>query len=427
MKKLVVLLLIFCTLSVFSSGQKEMAQGPVELIYWTHEDPNRTEIEKRYIAEFQSANANITVQRVTHPSKKISEVILTAFAANEGPDIFNIGIEEEYAYIVNGRVASVDAKATGYSSLSVMKNSYSIGTLDPVTYEGEIYGLPMELTNWCIYVNNRVFKSAGLDATKSYPKTWEEMVEVSEKLAIREGEILKRRGFDFRYPYHLISTVPMVEQLGGKLISDDRKKAFIGDKAWIQFLEFMKAWGPNGKNLGSPTYKNARKLFNQDNNDVAMCLSGLYQAGRIRADNKEFYDSGDWMVVPYPQFKNRVKEVGSNYYGHYYMVNMQSAKGEQEAAWRFVGYMLEHPEEYLEKVGLIQPTKKLMASGTFTKMPYSKVFSDDMEKAHIVHYGENSAKMNDLLKEAVESVMLSGVAPQRALSTLKTKAQELTD
>ena len=60
----------------------------------------------------------------------------------------------------------------------------------------------------------------------------EEMVEISEKITIRDGEIIKRRGFDFRYPYYLVSMVPMAEQLGGKLISDDGKKAIINDKAW---------------------------------------------------------------------------------------------------------------------------------------------------------------------------------------------------
>ncbi len=34
------------------------------------------------------------------------------------------------------------------------------------------------------------------------------------------------------------------------------------------------------------------------------------------------------------------------------------------------------------------------------------VFSGDMEKGHIVYYAENSAKMQELLKEAIESVML---------------------
>jgi multiple sugar transport system substrate-binding protein len=179
--------------------------------------------------------------------------------------------------------------------------------------------------------------------------------------------------------------------------------------------------------LGSPTYTNARKLFNQDNNDVAMCLSGLYQAGRIRADNNEFYESGDWRVVPFPQFEDAVNEVASAYYGHYYMVNAQLPEREQYMSWKLVGHMLSHPEEYLERVGLVQPTKALMSSETFLGTPYADVFASDMEKGHIVYYAEDSAKMQELIKEAVESVMLSGVSPEKALSSLKVKAQELLD
>ena len=45
----------------------------------------------------------------------------------------------------------------------------------------------LELTNWCIFINKKVFRDAGLDPEKDYPKTWEEMVEVSDKLCIRDG------------------------------------------------------------------------------------------------------------------------------------------------------------------------------------------------------------------------------------------------
>lgn len=400
------------------------AQAKMELTYWTHEDPNRTEIENRYISEFEKANPEVTIKRVTNPSKKMAERILTAFAANQGPDVFNLQIEDEYAYIVNRRLAPVDHQAAGYPSTKAIYNAYISKVLDPVTYEGALYGLPLELTNWCVYVNDRVFKSAGLDPDKDYPKTWEDMVTVSEKIAARKGEIIERRGFDFRYPYYLVSMVAMAEQHGGKLISDDGKKAIINDQAWIKFLKFMQDWGPNGKNLGSPTYTNARKLFNKDNNDIAMCLSGLYQAGRIRKDNPEFYNSGEWRVVPYPKFKNAVNDVAGAYYGHYLVVNAQKPKENQKMAWKFIGYMLRHSEEYLSKVGLVQPTVKLMESGTFKAMPYSSVFKNDMERGHVVYYGENSARIQQHIRGAVESVMLSGASPEQALKNLRRKAQE---
>jgi multiple sugar transport system substrate-binding protein len=422
MKKLFTIFLFVLLLSVTANTAANM-----EITFWTHEDPNRTEIEDRYIAEFEQANPGVTIKRVTSGSGQIQELILTAFAANQGPDIFNMSIEDEYAYIVNERLAPLDFQAAGYPSLQAVYDAYIPGVLDPVTYKGQLYGLPLELTNWCIFINKKVFRDAGLDPEKDYPKTWEEMVEVSDKLCIREGEILKRRGFDFRYPYYLVAMVPMVEQLGGQLISDDGKTAIVNDQAWLKFLQFMQEWGPSGRNLGSPTYTNARKLFNMDNNDIAMCHTGLYQIGRINADNPAFYESKEWMVVPFPKFENAVKDVPAAYYGHYYMVNGQKPKENQQMAWKFVAYMLSHPEEYLTKVNIVQPTVELMNSEIYKSMPYSDVFTNDMAKGHIVYYGENSAKIQSLIREAVESVMLAGVSPEDALKTLKRKVQEVLD
>ena len=418
-------LLLFALPLVAGGGQEE--EGPVTITFWTHEDPNRTNLEERYMEEFISTRPDVTIERVTNSSSKMPELLLTAFAANEGPHIFNTQIEDAYAYIVNGRVAAVDPESVGYKSAGGIRDAYVDGVLDAVTMDGDIFGLPLELTNWAPYLNKRVFRSAGLDPEKDYPRTWEDVADVSEKIVLREGQIITRRGFDFRYPYYLVSVVPMVEQLGGKLISDDGKTAIVGDEAWLEFLRFMADWGPSGRNLGSPTYTNARKLFNADNNDMAMAMSGLYQEGRIRADNPEFYESGDWMVIPFPQFRNAVKEVACAYYGHFYMVNSQKSEREQNVSWEFISYMLSHPEEYLTEVGLIQPTKALMSSKTFSDMPYAQVFADDMARGSMVYYGENSAKIQELIKEAIEGVMLSGIEPEKALASLKVKAQEVLD
>jgi multiple sugar transport system substrate-binding protein len=429
MKKCIVILIVLLLLwpGLFAAGEKEADTGPITLTYWTHEDPNRTALEERLIREFETENSNVTIERVTHASSRISELILTAFAANMGPDLFNLPIEDGYAYISNQRVAQINPGSVGYSSITELKNAYVKGVLDPVTMDGKMFGLPLELTNWSIYMNDRVFKDAGLNPNKDYPKTWEEMVNVSEKIVIRDGNIVTRRGFDFRYPYYLVSMVPMVEQLGGELINADGTEVIIGQDAWISFLRFMQGWGPNGKNLGSPTYQNARKLFNHDNNDIAMTLSGLYQQGRIKADNPEFYESGEWRVIPFPVFQNAVQNTAACYYGHYLMVNAQSSSTKQDIAWKFIAYMLQHSEEYLENVGLIQPTKALMNSELYKSMPYSDVFSTDMERAHVVYHAANSAKLQELVKTAVEDVMVGGVTPEKAYATLKAQAQELIE
>jgi len=107
---LVSLLMLAAGAALVVATPQQEAVGQVELIYWTHEDPNRTPLEEKLIAEFQIKNPNVTVVRETSPSGKIREKILTAFAARKAPDIFNIGAEEEWQYIISERVAPVDLR-----------------------------------------------------------------------------------------------------------------------------------------------------------------------------------------------------------------------------------------------------------------------------------------------------------------------------
>ena len=397
----------------------ELKGKNVEISIWTHEDANRAPLEKGYIAEFMAANPTVKVNYVTYPSSKIREIVTTAFAANQGPDIFNLELFDEYPFIANGRVAPVDFKMIGVKNSGDLEDLYLPGMIAPVIEDGKVFGLPLELTNWCLYLNKKIFRDAGLDPDKDWPKTWEDILAVSEKLVVREGQIIKRRGFDFRYPYYLTSVVPMVEQLGGELVSKDGKKVIVGDAAWLKVLAFFRDFGPNGKNLGSPTYTPARNLFDLNKNEVALSLSGLYQEARMKKANQAFYDSKDWMVIPFPQWKDAVRKVPNNYYGHYYMVNAQSSRLQQQAAWSLVAFMLRHGSEYLSKVNIVQPSKELMESAAFKSMPYADVFAKDMAAAHMVYYGASSSKIDAALKQAFESVMLSGVEPAKALEKLR--------
>ncbi len=426
---LATLILVLSSLPLFATGQAEAAAtGPIELILWTHEDAGRKALEERYIAEFTAANPGITVRYVTYPSDKIQDIVQAAFAAGNGPDLFNMEIQKAYPFLAEGFVAPVDLAAAGYRSHREIIDAYMPGMLTPVVMkDNKVYGLPLELTNWCIYLNKKIFIDAGLNPERDYPKTWEEVLSVSEKLVKREGQIITRRGFDFRYGDYLVSWLPMVEQLGGRLVSADGNTAIINDAAWLKALRFMADFGPNGRNLGSPTYTAARRIFDNNNNEVAMHLSGLYQEPRMKSANPAFYNSADWMVIPYPRWQNATAVAPNHYYGHYYMVNSQASRAKQAAAWKLIAYMLSHGEEYLDKVALVQPTRTLFDSAVFKAMPYSNVFASDLAKASVVYYGSNSLLLNNLVKEAVESVMLQNTTPEKALETLRAKAQEALD
>ncbi len=427
MKKALIAMLLVLAIAfpMFAQGAVEEDNSPITLEFWTHEDAARAELEDKWIKEFQEIHPNVTVNVTRQGAEGLRDLVQTAFAANEGPSFFNLPIENEFQYIEAGRVAPCDYKTLGFKDAADLLDHYQDGMIDAVVYDGDVYGLPLELTNWSIYLNKKVFRDAGLDPETDYPKTWEDMVEVSKKIIIRDGDIITRRGFDFRYKYELTYFVPMVEQLGGALTEEE---GCVNRDAWVKALTFMQNWGPQGDNLGSPTLTAPRKLFNKDNNDIAMANTGLYQESRILTDNPTFYNSGEWMVVPYPVFEDAVKDVAGCYYGHFYMVNADKSEREQKMSWELIKYFLlseGHAELYLTNVGLIQPLKTLMNGETYQSMPYSDVFSGDFARSHIVYYGKGAAEIQTLINSAIKSVMLQGTDPAAAYDALQKNVLEV--
>ena len=427
MKKALIAMLLVLAIAfpMFAQGAVEEDNSPITLEFWTHEDAARAELEDKWIKEFQEIHPNVTVNVTRQSAEKLRELVQTAFASGEGPSFFNLPIENEYQYIEAGRVAPCDYKTLGFKDAADLLDHYQDGMIDAVVYDGDVYGLPLELTNWSIFINKNVFRAAGLDAETDYPKTWEDMVEVSSKIVLRDGDIITRRGFDFRYSYELTYFVPMVEQLGGEL---NEKEGCVNRDAWVKALTFMQNWGPQGLNLGNSSLTAARKLFNKNNGDIAMANTGLYQESRILTDNPDFYNSGEWMVVPYPVFEDAVKNVAGCYYGHFYMVNADKSEREQKMAWELIKYFLlteGHAEEYLTNVGLIQPLKTLMNGETYQSMPYSDVFSGDFARSHIVYYGKGAAEIQTLINSAIKSVMLQGTDPAAAYDALQKNVLEV--
>ena len=52
---------------------------------------------------------------------------------------------------------------------------------------------------------------------------------------------------------------------------------------------------------------------------------------------------------------------------------------------------------------------------------------DDLQHAEPVYYGAGSWQINQLIKEAIENVMMNNVSPKDAVAKLKKSAQALLD
>lgn len=396
----------------------------IQLEYWTHEDKRREELEERLIVEFEKENPNIKVNRKTFSSIKMQEVVLTSFEAGKGPSLCTQPIENISALYDRGFISPISFSALSYTSLSDVYDVYQEKALDPVKYNSILYALPMEFSSWALFVNKDILKQEGIEEA-SYPKTLEKLYEQCKSAVRHEDGAIVNRLFDFRYPYYLNFMIPMVNELGGEIAEENGNLILYNEDAWLKVFSFFYSWGPYKDNLGSPTYINARNLFNKEK--IGMCMSSLYQIKRMELENPSFYEGGNWTVIPFPHFEDSVSDLAPCSYLHYFVVNSELSRQETEASWALIGYFLDHEKEYLENVGIVVPKKSLFESDYFKAFPFSDVFLSELEKAPLLEHSLNSNSIFAFLSEAINDLMLSGVSVEKTLENFKIKLSRLND
>jgi multiple sugar transport system substrate-binding protein len=97
------------------------------------------------------------------------------------------------AQYYNSRIlAPIDYDAMGLADEKALTSQYLTG-FDGIRFGGKLYGVPTEVSNYACYLNNTLWKAAGLDPSRDFPTTWEAMPAVAEKLTVRDANGVPRR------------------------------------------------------------------------------------------------------------------------------------------------------------------------------------------------------------------------------------------
>lgn len=136
---------------------------------WRTEDVAKYE---KVIALFNETNPDIQVEFNPTKNTEYNTVLNTALQAGEGPDIFHL---RPYAAGLKLAEAGFVEPITDINGLDQYSEDYlaaSKGT------DGEQYGVPLNISSTQFFYNKKIFTDQGLEV----PTTWDEFIEVNEKL-----------------------------------------------------------------------------------------------------------------------------------------------------------------------------------------------------------------------------------------------------
>jgi multiple sugar transport system substrate-binding protein len=299
--------------------------------------------------------------------------LLTAFAAGSGPDVFNQTVSLVAQYYNAHIIAPIDYAAMGYADETALTGQYSSG-FQGIRFGGKLYGVPTEVSNFACYLNNDIWKEAGLDPAKDFPTAWEAMPAIAEKLTKRDANgVPIRRGFDFDWPsgpVYWLTMNTLMHQLGASLVDENDYKATYDGPAALKATQFLVDWVTKYK-LGGPQYTDTRTDF-LGKNLATDCSFGIWGIPQMH-DAKINYT-----VKPAPRFADSNVDEGYDAYAYYMMVNARSSPAQQKAAWEFVRMFTDHAVDLFKGAGLFVPRQDVTPLASDAD---SVVFLNELKKA----------------------------------------------
>lgn len=391
------------------------------ITFLRHEHPPANALERELIQQFEQENAGIKIDFITVPDVDLFTKFQAMLVAGTPPDVVNFESSYVPAVWQRGQLAPVELSAVGVSSLEELESRYLPNALSGYTFDGQLYALPSELSDYVMWVNTQMMETAGVEV----PKTWEELSAIGQKLMIRDGDQVTQMAIalPLNFPGAQFLVIDaMTRQAGGQLFSEDGKQANLTSEAVMKavttFAGFVQTDKITDPALNGTTAGSDRDLF--QNGVAAMMLTGGSWYRGTLAESKV----GEFAIpAPYPRFEGG-PDVAGDVYGYGLTVNANSARPAD--AWKFVAFLASHGTDYFERAGgLFLGDKATADSSAAAKFPNWDVFQKELPLGHYAPSLFQGNEIADIVGRTIDAIVRSGEDPKMSLEAAQAQVTPL--
>jgi multiple sugar transport system substrate-binding protein len=377
MKKIPLVLVIAVLLlgACAPAAKPATSAAPAEITMMMWGDPAELDVWNQIVADFHTANPNITVKVDVSDWDSYWTKLKTLLAAGTPPDVFAMDAPLYPDYQSRGVLLNLQSYLD--KNPDMLKGVYP-QTLEAYKTPDGMYGLPRDFQTIALFYNKDMFDAAGL----AYPTadwTYDDLRAASKKLTLDkngDGKIDQYGFYADLWDMELIWSEAIWAN-GGDIVNADHTKTLVGEpqarKAWQYFYDMMftdKSW-PNSTTAqeygGDPFLAGA----------AAMTTIGHWAVpGYAETSFK-------WDVAPMPTGPSG-KATSVNSAG--FVVAKDSKQ--PDAAFEFLKYVVSEPAQTrLAELGFAIPVLKSVAeSDAYLKQSTPidhKVFLDSLAFAHM--------------------------------------------
>lgn len=231
-------------------------------VWHAYRGDEKTAFEK-VIANYNASHPGVKVTTLAVPYDAFADKITAAVPRGKGPDVFIYAQDRLGGWIEAGNtVEPIDFYVD-----KTTRDRFLPTTLDAMTYQGTLYGLPLDFKVVALIYNKKLLPTP--------PKTSGELVEYAKKLtAAAAGKFGLAYSYSDFY-YH----AALMNGFGGGVFGPNRQPT-LNSPANIKSLELLMKWVTVDKILpAEPSTALVTSLFNEGK--AAMVFSGPWFLGEI--------------------------------------------------------------------------------------------------------------------------------------------------
>ena len=242
-----------------------LAVAQVELVLWHSYRGGEREALEKVVSNFNAAKKadGLSVKTLAVPHDAYADKITAAVPRGKGPDIFIFAQDRLGGWAENNTIEPID-----FFLDEGTEERFIPSTMDAMTYQGTIYGLPLNFKVVTMIYNKKLLKTP--------PKTTAELVKVGKELT---DTAVGKFGLAYAYSDFYYHSALMNAFGGG--VFDDKRQPTVDQAANVKSLELLMKWYDQEKFLpAEPTTALITNLFNEGR--AAMVFSGPWFLGEIK-------------------------------------------------------------------------------------------------------------------------------------------------
>ncbi len=207
------------------------ATSAATLRFVTNHGESDLPLFKTVLDNFRAQHPEITIDHLNIAAgEEFYTSIQTQGVGGNLPDVWYVRTFDVAPYASRNWLVPLDEYVTRDAN-EVKRDDFWPAQVAQMTYQGKLYTLPYDFSDWGIYYNRTMFEAEGVPLPTD-DMTWDDIFGLAERFVKKEGGNQTRWGMTtFSAGWLMWGTL---ESFGGKLFSDDFKKSLINSPENIQ-------------------------------------------------------------------------------------------------------------------------------------------------------------------------------------------------